>query len=335
MSDTATHTRGAESPLHPITGEPPGIKEILERRTQEGPAPIEQREPPKDPPRQDDDAEQAAREVAALRNRATEAEAGRQEAERRAAQAEQGRIAALQGAEDTGFTAINTALASATREKESLTAEMKTAGEAGDFGRIAEISARLGELGAEIRDLSQGKSQFEQDRQNRLNAPQRQQDRPGPVADTAAERQLLAQLGVPSRDAFLGTRTPDTAAWLRQHPEFFTDPAANSRIRGADALAEGRGIQKDTPAYFKFLEENALSQTTTPPRRETTERSVTPGAGPSREAPAPTGVRTQAGDVYVSAEQKTTAAWMGVDPVEYAREEAELRRSGALPHRGR
>jgi hypothetical protein len=39
--------------------------------------------------------------------------------------------------------------------------------------------------------------------------------------------------------------------------------------------------------------------------------------------------------VYVTAEQKQAAAWMGVDPVEYAREEESLRNRGELPYRRR
>ena len=329
-----THTRGEETNRHPITGEPAGIAEILERRSN-GEADPDDRggetEVRREEPREDD-AERAAREVASLRNRASEAEARANEERVARMRAEQHAAVALQGAEDTGFTAITTALGAAQREKEGLTAEMRTAGESGDYGRIAEISARLGELGGEIRDLTRGRESYEQQRQQRLDrpAPQRQE----PQAATAAERSVLAQLGAPNRETFLANRTAPTADWLRAHPEFFSDPAAHNRIVGADALAKGRGLEVDSPAYFQFIEEQALSQTTT--RREPGERSAIPGAGPSRDAPAPTGrTQTRNGDIFVSNEMRRIAEWMGVDPVDYAKSKAELERSGDLPYRRR
>lgn len=331
MSDTATHARGTDSPLHPITGEPPGIKEILERRVAEGnPAPTEPASRETEPA--DDDAEIAAREVASLRHRVEAAEAGRAEADRLRVAAENDRAAAVRGAEDTGLTAINTALASAEREKDSLLTESKAAGEAGDFARQAEINFRLGSLGAEIRDLSQGKQQFEQERQTRIANPPRPAE-PRIVAATPEERGILQNLGAPSREAFLASRTPQTRDFLYQHPEFFTDPAAFQRMTGAEALARGEGKALDSQAYFDRIKEVALGQTTQPPRREPADRRV-PGAGPTRDAPGPTG-RTRTGDVYVTQEQKAAAEWMGVDPADYARDEQELRHRGELPYRRR
>lgn len=333
MSEALTHTRSDTGSFHPITGEPAGIKEILERRAAEEIAP-----PAADPPEhaaaQDDDATRAAAELSDWRRRATEAEAGRAEAVRAAHAAEQRATQATQGAEDTGFTAITTALAATQRESESLRIEMKAAGESGDFGKVADIAARLGELGAEARELERGKNEFERTRDARLRAPAPEAT---PAAATSAtERAILGRLGAPSRDAFLASRTDATAAFLRQNMEFFTDEAAFARIRGADSLAEGRGIPRDTPAYFDLIRKEAgLSQTTTPPRQQQDSRGA-PGAAPSRTPPGPSGrPPTQSGDVYVSPEQKATAEWMGVDPVEYAKEEANLRSRGELPYRRR
>lgn len=332
MSETATHTRGETSALNLITGEPPGIKEILERRAAEGPDAVDPPPVPDPTSRPDDDAEAAAKEVASLKRQSAEDRARADEADRRAARAEHARIAAVQATEDTGFTTIQVALAAATREKEGLVAEMKAAGEAGDFGKMADISTRLGELGAEIRDLSQGKTQFEQDRQARLNAPPRPTE-PTVTAASATERGILSGLRAPSREAFLASRTPETRDFLQQHNEFFTDPAAHQRMVGAESLARGRGLAVDSQAYFDTIREAALGQTTQlPARREPAERSTPPAAAPSREAPSPTGRRGGTGDVYVSADDHTTATWMGVDPVEYVKERERLKNVGAWPH---
>lgn len=317
-----THTRGEAEVLHPITGEPPGIKDILERRANEDAV------EPQDPPERDPETT-AAEELAAWRTRATEAESRATEADRQRQAAEHDRAIAMRATEDTGFTAISTALTATEQSIDTLKTEMKTAGESGDFGRVAEIATELGQRGAELRELQRGKQQFEQTRTDRIARPTQSQ----PSASSATERTILGRLGAQTRDAFLSTRTPETAAFLRQHPEFFTDDSAFNRISGADTLAKGRGIQVDTPEYFKLIEkEAALSQ----PTRTQGSRQFAPGAAPSREAPGPSGeTRTRGGDVYVSADQKAAAAWMNVDPVEYAREEADLRRRGEMPYRRR
>lgn len=349
-----THVRGVESALNPITGEPPGIKEILERRAAGGMPdrgePVETRteEPPEvtpPEPRETDDADAAVREMAGLRMRVSDAEnranaeaTARAEAERGRIAAENARTAALQGAEDTNFTAINTALIASTRERDSLVVELKTAGEAGDFSRMGEISGRLGELGAEIRDLSQGKNQLEQDRQTRVSSP----PPPPPEVRTAppvisdpVERGILSNLRAPSREAFLQSRTPATRDFLYQHPEFFTDPAAHQRMVGAESMARGNGVAVDSPAYFEAIRGAATLRQPTQARPAATERAVPTATPPSRVAPGPTGQRVAAGDVYVSAEDAKVADWMQVDPVEYVSERQRLEQRGEWPYRRR
>lgn len=349
----STHVRGTEGALHPITGEPPGIKEILERRAGGGvsePAPEHTEETPVvvEPTSRPDDEEAArqAREVASLRRttadaeaRAAEAERQRIDAERRRAEAETQRATAVHNAEETGLTAINTALASATRERESLQAEMRTAGEAGDFGRVGEISSALGELGAEIRELTRGKTSYEQDRQNRINNPPRPADPvAAPVVSDPTERGILSNLRAPSRQAFLDSRTPATRDFLYQHPEFFTDPAAHQRMVGAESMARGRGVVIDSPQYFEAIREaSTMAQPTAPAIvQRPADRTVTPGAAPSRQAPSPTGRSSGAGgDVYVSAEDRKVAEWLQVDPVEMVQERQDLERRGEWPYRRR
>lgn len=354
MSETGSHVRGVEGALHPITGEPPGIREILERRAGgEMPAiepPAREIEAPLPVQREEDDAAtRDAREIASLRTRVSDAESARADAERRRVESDNARIAAetqraaaVQGAEETGYTAVTTALSAATREREALQLDIKTAGEAGEWGRVGELSARVGELSAEIRDLNRGKVDLENERQARLSAPPRPTEtrQPEPVpSGNPTERGILAGLRAPSREVFLASRTPETRDFLYQHPEFFTDPAAHQRMTGAESLARGRGIAIDTPAYFEAIRE---ASTLTHPtrrdpteRREVTERAPPPGAAPSRQAPGPGGRQVASGDVYVSQDDKTTSEWMGVDPVEYVKERQRLEQRGEWPYRRR
>lgn len=329
-----SHAGGEHVTYNPITGEAPGIKEILERRAAAesgGTVEAEVREQPRE-----DEAERAASELATWRQRATEAEARANEEARLRVAAERARADTLRTAEDASFTSVSTALAATEREITSLKDEMKNAFEAADYGKAADISSRLGELAAEARDLSRGKEEYERTRTERLNESVRPAA-PQIVASTAAERSVLSELGVPSRDAFLATRSPQTADWLRQHPEFFTDPAAFKRISGADTLAQGRGIRPDTPEYFDFIGKESMSDTRGADRRATEREPPAGAAPPSREGRGPTGrpAGTKSGDVYVTQEQKQAAQWLGIDPAEYARSEADLRARGEIPYRRR
>jgi hypothetical protein len=343
MSDTS-HTRVPETPIvNPITGEAPGIREILERRSAEGPEPPTPEQEHKEAPPPEDAAERAAAELSRWRNRATQAESERAEERQARVAAEQHAFRVAQGAEDTGFTAIVTALGAAQGEVQSLKTEMKTAGEAGDFGRIAEITERLGRLGFEVGELERGKGEYERQRESRLRAPPPQPR--GPEAATATERGILSRLGAPSRDAFIASRTDATATFLRDNPQFFTDQAAFDRITGAEGLARGRGLTIDTPEYFALIKqeagvaEPAASPTYRPPEvpRETPpdqRGAPPPSAPPSRDAGGQGG-RTRGGDVYVSPEDKQAAEWLGVDPADYASEKSRLAACGEYPYRRR
>jgi hypothetical protein len=68
-----------------------------------------------------------------------------------------------------------------------------------------------------------------------------------PRADGGASPPLAAQ---PSAQKF----TPATQAWIDDHPQFLTDPAYRAACAGADQLARARGLQVDTPEYFRYVE---------------------------------------------------------------------------------
>lgn len=68
-----------------------------------------------------------------------------------------------------------------------------------------------------------------------------------PRADGGAAPQPPAQ---PSGQKF----TPATQAWIDAHPQFLTDPAYRAACAGADQLARARGLDVDTPEYFRYVE---------------------------------------------------------------------------------
>lgn len=351
MSGSETHVRVTETPsISSLSGEPDGIREVLERRTADEEAGVErteERAPPTDRPGARapvDDAEQVARDLGRWKQQAetatrdAAAERGRRiEAERVAAQSRQ-------NVEDTNFGAVSTALAAAQSEAERLEGEIKTAGENGDFTALAKATTRLGALGAEIRDLERGKQAYEQQRQDRINRPTRTE--PEITASDPNERAILQQLNAPNRETFLAGRTPATQAWLREHSEFFTDTGANARIMGADGLARGRGLVPDTKEYFEFIEDQAGMSDTSGNgagngsgngTRQPARREAIPSAAPSRQGQDPGGRQGSGrpGDVVVTKDDEIAAKWLGVDAVGYATERRRLANSGDLPFRRR
>lgn len=327
MSETQTINRDA-----------PGIADILARREGQLPPSMlpadtaTEAEPPRTEttPAQDDAAAAAAelrRQNEQLQQRSAQSESARLAAEATARRATEELHRTRQNADDANYSTVTNALEARTAEQGRLKIELKSAGEAGDFDRIADINVRLGELGAELVQLRQGKEAYEAERGNRLREP------PPPAPAPTGEWTTVGQ----PREQFLAGRTPKTQEWLRKNDRFFTDKPFFDMVTGADAIARGRGIAADTPEYFRFIEEQAgMTQPThnTPPPRSNGS-SAPPAAPPSRDATGPTGHTTRPGDIYVTPEQKRVAEWMGVDAVEYAMQEAELKRNGELPHRRR
>lgn len=272
-------------------------------------------------------ADQLRRDAAEQRARAIAAEQRAAEGERREQQATAEVHRTRQQSIETEYNSVSAALTDREAEADRLKSEMRSAAEAGDVGRQAEISLRLGEVGAELVTLRQGKQAFESDRAQRLRQPEpapQQQQRPADWSPT-----LNA-----SKEQFLGTRTPPTAEWLRKNDKFFTDRSFFNIITGADAIAQGKGIAPDSPEYFRFIEEQA-GMTQAPTRQQQRGSTAPPSAPPSRDAPGPTGRDNRQGDIHISAEDRRIAGWMKIPAEDYAREKAKLYASGELPHRRR
>lgn len=319
------------------------IKDILERTAAEDHADEQhgappERAAPETPPPAEEDAAQAAdalrRQLAEQTNRARVAEQQRADAERRAATATTEAQQTRQSAVDANYTTILTALDARNREAEALTGEYASAMESGDHRKAAEISMRLGKVGAAIEGLEAGKQEMERQRQDRLREPPKTETPPAPavVADTT--------VGVP-REQFLGRVNPQVADWLRSHDEFFTDQKFYRECIAADKLLEARGIFPNDPAYLSSVEGIlGLTQSNTAPppaRQQQQQRSAPPPAAPPARANPTLGNRAPAnnGDVYISAETRRVADWLGVEPEVYAAEQARLRASGEIPHRRR
>jgi hypothetical protein len=154
----------------------------------------------------------------------------RRRAEARAHEAEQVGMSAHE-------TAVTNALAAEERAAEQLEAQLTQALEGGNAAAAAKASRDLGAAGARIDGLKH---------QQQYLKNQREQ----------GQRQPASRLE-PGEDPRLEPYAafPNTVRWIKQHPEFFTDPKFNSQAMGYHNLAVAEGLTPDTPEYFAYIEE--------------------------------------------------------------------------------
>ena len=268
---------------------------------------IQDREPAEQSENPEEVAARFRAEVERERRRAEEAERRAEENRRRAEEAERERTTTQRDVGETQMVAITTALDARERETETLETDLQRAHEDGNFKRVAEINRRLGEIGFEVGQLKAGKADLE----SRRNTESR----------TAAEPQRQQQAD--PREAYLASRTPATAAWLRAHPEFFSDPKFQQRVIGAHSLAVADGLTPDSPEYFAKVEEIAgVSQN----NNHRQAREPIPSTPPSRGTPAARG-----SDMRATPEMVRAAQMCGISVEEYMREYGNLKRTGTDP----
>jgi hypothetical protein len=133
---------------------------------------------------------------------------------------------------------------------------------------------------------------------------------------------------------------PESAkAWLRQHPEYVTDPVKNAHVQKMHVVAEYQAGEAFSPAYyarmdallgFKRENGNGAQQPSAP----TAPRNVAPArrpmaapvlAPPTREVPSMTTGRAPR-PTQLTAAQREAARFSGISEEEYARQEEKRRR---------
>lgn len=197
--------------------------------------------------------EDAVAQVEGLKARLGQANVAIEEANRRAltaghqaSVATQEAEAARRAADEASRTAASSELDGANREMEGLKATYAKAFSDGDGAAIAEAQAKMARLGSRIDRLEENKRTSE----TRRTAP-------GAGGTDAGGRVIAPGPAADPREAFIASRTPLTAAWLRQHPQYFTDQRFSAKVRAADMDWEADGNAKDTPEYFAFIERRA------------------------------------------------------------------------------
>ena len=201
-----------------------------------------------------------------LRARLQASDTARRQAEERANQAEQARVAAAGQTQDANVQFLTTALDGVRQNMAVLEANLAEAYAVQDFAQMAKINT-------EIAKAAQRESLIENGLEQAKTAP-REQPRRFESAENDQVEAVAQQL------------TPNAAAWVRAHPEYIRDPAKNADLMSAHYAAMAKGLQGDSPEYIRFVEGRVLGERDqTIERRETvaeTRRSAPPAAPVSR-----------------------------------------------------
>lgn len=234
------------------------------------------------------------------------------EADRAAYEAERQRFVAM----DAQRQAIVNAIHAEKADAEGLKRQLREASEAQDFDRIAEINMQLGQIGARLSELDEGRRQVEgylRQQPRREAPPERQPPRkaapPQPAADPV--------------DAFIANLTPRSQTYIRNRDRsWVADERTNLKLRAAHMKAMAEGIEQDSDAYFaKIDDEMGFKKAEPKPAAAIQPKKPTAPAAPvTHKAASPAAANNTGGlTVKLSPRQVQAAKDLGISVSEYAR----------------
>jgi len=252
------------------------------------------------------------------------AENARMAAEQRAQEAAEAERKAKTEVQTTQLDFLTNAIATATSNKAILKSEYAAALAAQDYEKAADVQSQMSENAARLIALEQGKKDLEKAPKPQLRQP------------TDLLHQVVAQL------------TPQSAAWVRAHPEWASSPQKYNELVKVHELVTARGLKPDTEEYFRAIErtleisapehagnghgarrvEIADDDPTVDAAREVAPRRTAPPAAPVTRSGNGAGGRQNV--VTLTPEQLEMAALNKQTPEEYARELLALRKEGRL-----
>lgn len=229
-------------------------------------------------------------------------------AEASARDASESEVRARTEAQASQLDLIKNAHASLSTAQSSLKSRYADALTAQDFTVAADIQLEMSTNAARLSTLEQAKINLEK-------APKPQ---PRPISDPV--ERVASQL------------SPQSAAWVRAHPEFARDDKKYRRMIAAHELAITDGAHEDTPEYFKHIEETLKVSQPAPvedPMKEAAKptRRAAPAAAPVTRSGNGAGPRTDT--VTLTPEEVEMAELSGLKPEEYALQKVRIARDKA------
>lgn len=278
----------------------------------EAPSPKEKAKPqPKAKPAGDADGGIAAlkRENADLAAQRNAEAAARRQAE---AEADKARTEV----KATQETAINSALAAAKTEADTLQAQITAALESGEYKQAGEIQRKLARAEATILRYEDAKAELEA------------QKKAAPVEKPAPQQHA------DPFENYVSKLSPRAQSWMRDHKEYATDQKLNAKLIAAHHVAVSEDYTVDSPAYFERIEEHLGL------RDIAADEDVDDGDKPAQEARSPrhsapvtrdtptltsTGTRNR---VTLSRAEVEMAEALGMTREEYARYKLKGQKEG-------
>lgn len=266
---------------------------------------------------------QVARAQAESAKRLNEFNRRIQEASDAARRAEERANAAELEATTVKKGAVETVLENINRDKQDAKRELKAAMEAADWDKVAEAQERLSDASAKLAQVQRDRFELEE---RAKNPPVRETPKPAP--------QLALDDPV---EQFAASLTPQSADWVRSHPEFIRDQRLNRKMVRAheDALDEGHSA--DSRGYFEYVNERLGLVKKEPMAQvrevaQTREVSRAPASAPvTREAPATSGsTNAKPGVVHLTASEVATAKAMDMSLQDYAKYKVQLTAEGKI-----
>lgn len=275
-------------------------------------------EPEKKPKKTDSAALTPDEGLKKLQKQLNDETAARIAAENRAREATAAEVRAKTESQGTQLDLVKSAIASLTQANDALEEKYAAALGAQDYSAAAKAQREMSANEAKLNDLNRGKTAME-------NAPKVQPRQ----SDDPVER-IAAQL------------TPQSAAWVRAHPEYARDQTKYRKMVAAHELAVADGFAPDSAEYFASVEDTLRItsgrqevQIDVDPMADT----ARPSARPSRQAAPPSAPVSRTGNgtggsrqnvVRLTSEQVEIAKMMGQTPEEYAKNLIELEKEGKL-----
>lgn len=224
------------------------------------------------------------------------------EANRRAADA-QGNV------QDTNLQLVTNAIGTVTQQIDMLEGQYAEALATQDYASAAKIQREMSGNAVKLQRLEEGKLALE-----RQPKPQPKQI----VDPVEAFASNLVREG-----------NHNSAAWIRRHPEFITDPRQLQRMTAAANLALADGLQNDSPAFIESVERTLnlrQSPTVEVPDGDALSEAASASAGRRISPPAAPVSRGSNGTgsaprtVRLTAAQREAAEDSGLSYEEYAKQ---------------
>lgn len=187
---------------------------------------------------------------------------------------------------ESNINSVSSAMEAAQALAEAAENEYAAAMDAGDHKGAAKAQRKMADASYRIGRLEEGKADLEA--------------RKAEPAQTRQEPTRAVPVEADPVERALANVTPRTAAWLREHKEFVTDPKLNKKANAAHASAIAEDYIPDTDAYFDFCErflgikEEPAARTEQRQQPTTRTRTAMPAAPVSREGGSSNGSGGQA-----------------------------------------